>query len=575
MDADDAQPIEEQMNNRQGYIFLTIMIIVNIAFSCLPLGYGFVTDDFLLVVDNPRIHSLDQFVKRIGEKYFHAPHYPYLTYWRPVSLFSFYLDYRIWGARPFGFHLSNALLHVLTAVVLFFLLLVLTRDRVGSMWLCLLYSVHPARADIVSWISGRTDLLSNLFILLALLCFFLWEKKDRRPMFLFAFLLCQAIALLAKEQAVMIPVALLFWSGWRYWHRTGALKGLLQELWGMRWPLAASAGLSLGFAWLHARLAASDGLLSRLGWRDVPLFVKTVGAYVRMLLLPFFPTHYVSIPMAEFYAGWWPYLLSFLILAALIIWLAVQWRRFPMSSQNLPFLVFMLPLCFISLIPSYPQLALRFASLGAIFAAAVFVDLARLLDKRLQVFVLCVLFVSWGGTFLLHQSGYRDNLAFYKRVVDNHPSELLSKRAYALELAKSRRYNEALRQCDEILAADNRSRVSIAPKTLVLKANLLLVLGRHQEAMTLADTALAKYRDDWTVRESHLVLAQVFQKLDQPEKELLHLQQACRIYAEEAHLARQIRLLLRLSRESEARQVLETALQKYPDSQSLRSLAVP
>lgn len=563
------------MNNRQGYIFLTIMIIVNIAFSCLPLGYGFVTDDFLLVVDNPRIHSLDQFVKRIGEKYFHAPHYPYLTYWRPVSLFSFYLDYRIWGARPFGFHLSNALLHVLTAVVLFFLLLVLTRDQAGSMWLCLLYSVHPARADTVSWISGRTDLLCNLFILLALLCFILWEKKQRRPVLLFAFLLCQAIALLAKEQAVMIPVALLFRSVWLHWRQAGTLRGVMKGIRDKRWPLAASAGLSLGFVWLHSQLAASGGLLSRLGWRDVPLFVKTVGAYVRMLLLPFFPTHYVSIPMAEFYAGWWPYLLFFCGFLGLTAWMIRHEKQFPLSMGSLPLLLFLLPLCLISLIPSYPQLALRFAGLGAVYAAAVVIDGAFLLNNRLRILVLSVVFVSWAGTFLLHQSGYRDNMTFYKRVVDNHPSELLSKRAYALELAKRRRYDEALRQCDEILAADNQSRVSIAPKTLVLKANLLLILGRHQEAMTLAETALANYRDDWTVRESHLVLAQGFRKLDQADKELLHLQQACRNYAEESQLVRQIRLLLRLSRESEARQVLETALQKYPDSQSLRSLAVP
>src|SRR5436189_192212 len=38
---------------------------------------------------------------------------------RPLVNVSFALDYALWGARPFGFHLTNLLLHILNVLLLF------------------------------------------------------------------------------------------------------------------------------------------------------------------------------------------------------------------------------------------------------------------------------------------------------------------------------------------------------------------------------------------------------------------------------------------------------------------------
>ena len=44
------------------------------------------------------------------------------NYWRPLLLMSFAIDYRLWGLAPFGFHLTNVLLHLIAAWLIFLLL---------------------------------------------------------------------------------------------------------------------------------------------------------------------------------------------------------------------------------------------------------------------------------------------------------------------------------------------------------------------------------------------------------------------------------------------------------------------
>jgi hypothetical protein len=84
----------------------------------------------------------------------------YMGPYQPLSWASLGLDYLLWGMNPFGYHLTNVLLHSLNAVVFYFLcakLLALSaRDslREGSAAVCfaagfaaLFFSVHPLRVE--------------------------------------------------------------------------------------------------------------------------------------------------------------------------------------------------------------------------------------------------------------------------------------------------------------------------------------------------------------------------------------------------------------------------------------------
>ena len=78
----------------------------------LPLlGYGFLSDDFPLIVANPRLQSWSLFFQNLLTPFFSFPANPQLHYWRPTTLLSYALELRLWGVSPWGFHLTNILLH--------------------------------------------------------------------------------------------------------------------------------------------------------------------------------------------------------------------------------------------------------------------------------------------------------------------------------------------------------------------------------------------------------------------------------------------------------------------------------
>ena len=90
---------------------LLALFALNFLLYLNTLHYDFLKDDFRLIVENPRIKDFNSFIDSIGSKFFAFPDYPYLHYWRPVTLFSFYIDYQLWGLNASGDHLFNILIH--------------------------------------------------------------------------------------------------------------------------------------------------------------------------------------------------------------------------------------------------------------------------------------------------------------------------------------------------------------------------------------------------------------------------------------------------------------------------------
>ncbi len=89
-------------------------------------------------------------------------------HYRPLAVASLRLDHALWGGIPrvgpspavHGYHLTNLLLHL--AVVLFAAGLLRERGKALPLFALALFAVHPALADSVAWISGRTSMLSAL-----------------------------------------------------------------------------------------------------------------------------------------------------------------------------------------------------------------------------------------------------------------------------------------------------------------------------------------------------------------------------------------------------------------------------
>ncbi len=133
-------------------------------------------DDISLVNDNPLIRSPVLTLEAFRHYLFPDA---YDGHYRPIQTISYIFDYFFWNKDPSGYHLSNILWHVLSGVLLYYLLRRILGAFPGAMagqdflrgahrlstaafFLALLWVVHPVHSAAVDYISGRADSLAFL-----------------------------------------------------------------------------------------------------------------------------------------------------------------------------------------------------------------------------------------------------------------------------------------------------------------------------------------------------------------------------------------------------------------------------
>ncbi len=129
-------------------------------------------------------------------------------YYRPLSVITLFLDQKVWGGFAPGYHLSNALIHLLNVALVYRLALLFNAKRLTALAAALLFLVHPIHSLNIFWISGRTDMVCALFFLLSLFVTIRWLRGAQKRGMWWAALLFLA-ALLSKEMALSAPLVLL------------------------------------------------------------------------------------------------------------------------------------------------------------------------------------------------------------------------------------------------------------------------------------------------------------------------------------------------------------------------------
>ncbi|MDD2816605.1 MAG: tetratricopeptide repeat protein [Thiotrichaceae bacterium] len=144
--------------------------------------------------------------------------------WHPVTWFSYAIDYAIYGLNPWGFHLSNLLLHSANSVLFFFLCLRLLNlhlraqknsspEFVKHAWLsaalaALWFGIHPQHVESVVWIAERKDVLFLFFSLLSLIAYLRYCETRSPRTHIWTFLCC-LLAVMSKPMAVSLPLIFL------------------------------------------------------------------------------------------------------------------------------------------------------------------------------------------------------------------------------------------------------------------------------------------------------------------------------------------------------------------------------
>ena len=191
-------------------------IIKNIKLSLLALAAvtvlmygttlfnGFVWDDFNLILEDPIIQKTDITQAFSLDHWKNIPAAERARF-RPVRVVSFIVDHLIYGNAPFGYHLTNLLLHMGNVLLVYLVALVLFKDATAAFIAGLLFSIHPVHGESVSWVKNRSDLLCSLFMLSSLLA--LLRLAGVRRMIVVTVLFVAAV--LSKEIGFMAPLLAL------------------------------------------------------------------------------------------------------------------------------------------------------------------------------------------------------------------------------------------------------------------------------------------------------------------------------------------------------------------------------
>lgn len=178
------------------------LVILAALLACGPAWTGaFVYDDQYYLLDNPAVSGeASPWTTPLGS--------PSQALWRPLTVASFRAQWD--GSSEAGpFRALNVLLHAAVSLAVLLLALKLGLGNAGSLAAALLFAVHPVHAEAVAWVSGRAELLATGWILAAWLA---WLRSG--PLATALSILCFALAMLSKENAVVAPLLFVCADRW-------------------------------------------------------------------------------------------------------------------------------------------------------------------------------------------------------------------------------------------------------------------------------------------------------------------------------------------------------------------------
>jgi len=204
--------------------------------------------DFIVYDDENYVRANPHVVQGLTSENIHwAFTTGYQRNWHPLTWLSHMLDCQLFGLQPWGHHLTNLLFHALNTALVFLVLRIMTGAVWRSLFVALLFGLHPLHVESVAWVAERKDVLSTCFGLLTLLAYVRCAQQVASggcpvpagsrftfhvSRFYILSLACFALGLMSKPMLVTLPCVLLLLDYWPLdrWPREGFWKLVVEKV---------------------------------------------------------------------------------------------------------------------------------------------------------------------------------------------------------------------------------------------------------------------------------------------------------------------------------------------------------
>jgi len=454
----------------------------------------------------------------------------------PLVFTTFWLEYHLWGLDPFGFHVTNVLLHASSAVLLW---LLLRRLGVPGAWLAAaIFALHPVEAESVAWVTERKNVLSGLFYLAAFHAYWSFadgeapahpaSRRNRWAMYAASVLLF-ACALLAKTVTGSLPAALLLASCWK----RGRVRA--REVLALVPLVLVGVASGLNTAWMEKHVVGAQGTEWTLTFVERCCIAgRALWFYAAKIVWPY-PLTFVYPRWHVDPSVWWQVLLPVAAVAVVVALWCLRRRigRGPLAA-TLFFAGTLFPaLGFFDFYPMrYSFVADHFQYLASIGLVTLLAALAtRVAGRQREVgsVAAAVLLVTLGA-FTWRQGAIYANLeTLWRDTVAKNPDAALAHNNLGLILDGRDRVDEAV--------AHYREALRVKPDFVEAQSNMglaLIRLGRLDEAIVHLREAV---RTDPGFADAHSHLGKALEAQGKIPEAMAEYAAAMAEYAERIRIA--------------------------------------
>lgn len=556
---------------------LFIIVVFAVGIYATTLKNGFVYDDEDTIVANEFIKKISNLPKLLGQDYFtgSAEHS-----YRPVVTLTYFLDYVFYGLKPWGYHLTNIVLHAINGVLLYSFLTLLIPpiadvDRrsvlpfsIGQpLIITLLFLLNPVQTEAVNSISYREDLLAFLFYMATLNLYIILSRANyvghnpRRVAILYiASCISYLLALFSKEMAVTLPlIVYCFEYTYKRIKKTG-LTSLLMNRYNMGYICITLFYAYLNFYYFSAQFTEEGSVKPSIAERILTL----PGLFLNYLKLSVFPISLSADYDIGFISSFFSS--SFILPLMALAILAITYIKIPDRGIAFGILFFAITLSPVyNVIPLENPMAERYLYLPmAGFMIVLGLMIHHLFENLrpryavLKILMLLTIMGSYSFAAIARSNVWKDDFSLWSESASKHPDKARARHNLGLAYSQRGQFDKAISELEAALKLNPN------------KAKIYLNLGRAYCKSSQFDKALQKLNMALELDLSPVIyyeLGNVYLDMGKSEEAIKYYQDALRLDSSYSPAYNALGTIYNeQGRNAEALQAFEKAAQTGSDS---------
>ena len=468
----------EQKNSINSKLTFIIIAILGIIIYHQVVFFHFINwDDNFYVIHNPYIKAIS-----LSNIAFIFSHYYYHGVYEPLQLMSYMLIYRINGLNPLWFHVFNAFLFIADAMLVYVLVKKLATPLSATI-ASILFLLAPVNADSAAWVSELKNTQSLFFVLLSLLAYIAFIKRNKASAYFISIVLF-LFALLTKETVATVA-GVLFLLEWYVFEKNPA-KTFFQQIPFYGLSLVAALVFVFGQLNLHA---SNPAQLGNAYQHLLAVLVNTAGvaSYPVKIIFPFnlncfYTTDIISSVLTA------RVILSITALIVALCLLVVSYKKHHLSFFWMSwYFINMLPAFGIVVVPFYTNWYLLVPSIGIFALVGMGTDYLYNSGnlKRISIAVICIIITVFGILDYQRVGVWRDDAHLWKDAIKKAPNYYFGYMMYGMALAQQKDYQGAAQYAEKSLQLNPYN-----TRLLSIFAFLSLQGGNYSKALTYIQQAL-------------------------------------------------------------------------------------